>query len=315
MDRKSFFTLFLVMLGGAIGFHGVFTNIGPVGWLNAVQQRFFGSYYSLVSFAVVVAAVSVTGAMLWDGLARLRGKQPDGVLDQVLYGPQTSTQAQAAPSAHGTTFFLSALAISVLTWSICGGLYWKKIQNLKEDASATYEPIVLSEGTPIPAFQGRHLSLRGILVNELQVVHKTGKSVGGDGKDYRLMPLVGVGWKPERPASFILKLDSAHVEPMPIKEADWKQRNPREIRMLVRLAGTVPTPAVSEFKKIGVPLSADASLIIPVASQNGRPVMADTSTDLFFLKISCIGITFISAIMSLALWLRRRYDLKKAGFL
>ncbi len=313
MDRKSWFTTILVFIGAGFGAYGVFTNTGPVGGLNAFQQRIFGSYYALVSFAVMLAAFSIVGAIITDGLARLMGRKSDGVLDQVLLGPGAPTQAET-PSAQGKTFFLSGLIIILLTWSICGGLYWKKVQNVQEDAVATYESIVLTDGKPIPHFTGKHLSLRGIPVSELQVVHKSSKSVG-TGEDYRLLPVAGVGWKPGNSVNFIIKIDSSHPEPMPLKEVDWTPRNPREVRMLVRVAGTVPAPAIPEFKKMEVPLATDAKLIIPVASKDGKPVVADTGFDLFFLKISCIGITVIAVIMSLGLWLRRRYDLKKAGLL
>jgi hypothetical protein len=35
MDLKSWFTTVLVFIGTGFGAYGVFTNTGPVGWLNA----------------------------------------------------------------------------------------------------------------------------------------------------------------------------------------------------------------------------------------------------------------------------------------
>jgi hypothetical protein len=336
MDRNAWVRLVLVLLGAGIGAYGVMTDVGPVGWLNAMQQRLFGSYYSLISFAVVMGGVAVVGGALWDGLARFQGKPSDGVLKQLLLGPQAATKAaqlpdgqpitpdrpvapiQApptdAPSTHGKLLFWIAILFSGVTWAIGAGWYWQKTQTVQEDASAIYEPHILTDGTPLPTLKGSHLALRGIPVDELQVVHRT-ESGSSQREDYRFLPVVGIGWKPEHPVSFILKLDSSHRLPAPDMKPDWAPRNPREIRLFVRRAGAVPQPAIPEFKKMGVPLAADATLISPVATLEGKPTLEDTSTDLFFMKIFCGGITFISVIMSLAVWLRRRYDLKKAGLL
>lgn len=336
MDRKSLVTLLLVLLGAGVGAYGSFTDTGPVGWLNALQQRLFGSYYGLVSFGLVMAAIALVGGALWDGLARLMGREPDGVVGQVLLGPGRAAPppppapgrpivpgedpgaapapaaAPAAPSAMGGTFFAIAVVCSALAWIIGGALYLQKTRAAQEDATATYAAVTLTDGAPLPPGQPTHLALQGIPVPEIQVVHHTD---GGSSQreDYSLQPVVGIGWKPGSPVAFILRLDSGHRLPAPDLHPDWSPRNPREVRLLVRRGGPVPTPAVPEFKKMGVPLAADAALVLPVETRDGKPALADTSLDRFFMQALCGGITAISVILSLALWLRRRYDLKKAG--
>jgi hypothetical protein len=104
MDRKTrrdWVVGILCLLGAGVAGYGSVTGVGSVGWLDALQQRGFGSYYPVLSFGLVMAAVAVAGGALWDGLAKLQGKEPDGVLHRILFGFRGSPanpQASSGPS-------------------------------------------------------------------------------------------------------------------------------------------------------------------------------------------------------------------------
>ena len=63
---------------------------------------FLGKYYPVLSFGLVMAAVAVAGGALWDGLAKLQGKEPDGVLHRILFGFRESSASPQAPSGPST---------------------------------------------------------------------------------------------------------------------------------------------------------------------------------------------------------------------
>jgi hypothetical protein len=97
MDRKSGISIIFILLGGGIAAYGMFTESGPVGWLNALQSSMFGSYYGLVSAFVVMASITLVCGFLWDTWARIRGKEPDGVFQQILRGPGTVSGKESSP--------------------------------------------------------------------------------------------------------------------------------------------------------------------------------------------------------------------------
>jgi hypothetical protein len=251
------------------------------------------------------------GGFLWDTGARLLGKPSEGVTAQVLHGPQASKVADTG-STQGKTFLLIAVGFTALTWLVGVGLYQWKVKGLQEDATAVYQSLELTEGTPVPANLSKHLALCGIPVTELAVIHRTDQSVNR-GEDFRFLPVVGVGWKLDHPVSFVVKIDAQHVLPMAQKEPDWTPRNPREVRLLVRQDGAIPAPAIAAFKKLQAPLTEGAVLLSLVATEQGKPTLPDTSSDLFFMKVFCWGISILNVVLCLGLWLRRRYDLKQAG--
>jgi len=318
MARKDYVTLLLLLVGAAIGGYGMFTDSGPVGWLNELQQRLFGSYRRLVSFGVVVATVMLAGGLLWDGVRRLLGRPGDKVVDQVLFGPQAPRPAQAPTGRSGQALFrhqakvllLCGLAGIVLTWTIGSLIYRWNVREREQDASAAYAEVDLAQGAPSPGGTA-HLALRGIPVTEWVVTHTNG-SASSSSQDFQLIPMVGVGWKPGSPVNVVVKLGRGGALPNPLDRPPKMQpRNPREVVLLARRSGSIPAAALPEFKKMGVQIQAEAILVRPVPTLGGKPVPPDTSGSFDTMLILCSMLSGIMLVFTLALWAALRVHARR----
>jgi hypothetical protein len=223
------------------------------------------------------------------------------------------------PSTYGRAISLTVLVLTITTWIIGGGLYWWHVRDLMEDASASYVPIELTDGTPVPT-SNTHLALRGIPALEFQVNHWTENGIG-DGVDYHLIPVVGIGWKPTHPVSFVLKLDRNQELPRQLRTSEWVPRNSYEVQLFARRIGSIPVPAVQKFQTMGVPMAEDATMISPVATKRGEPAMPDSGSEGFFDSILggvcllCGFLTFMYVFGGLGVWVGQQRYLKNNGLL
>ncbi len=294
MSRKSWVAFVPILLGLGTAFHGMVTNTGPVGWLNALQQRMFGSYFNELSFAGVALGFWITGLLLLGLSSRLLGpgasRLEPPVQPEAPGGPGApSLDGSQMPPEGKTPWWrkLPALGVLVaLTWILGGALYGWHVLELRQDARATYQPITLTDGVPLPALASNHLALRGFPVQELGVVFKSGAV-----EDHRLIAMVGLGWEPDHPVPVVVKLDAGEKLPDQGVPAGWTPRGPEEVQLLVRRLGTVPTPALEPFRNMRAPLAGTVLMVSPVAARDGQPYLPDTAFDRGFTLAVCSLIT------------------------
>lgn len=160
--------------------HAIATETGPVGWFNSAQQSLLGHYSMKMSAALMLAVLMAAGGALW-AVARNAGwLQADPNADRVLFGRAVTsgTQVPRGPQASDEPG-LKALAITgavaiALVWAL--GLGWPAYGDWqqRQDVAASYEPMYLAQTAHTPRPQGRHLALRGRLLEEQLLTHSTG---------------------------------------------------------------------------------------------------------------------------------------------
>jgi hypothetical protein len=317
MDRKSWVFIGLLILGFGIGFYGLATETGPVGWLNALQQRILGSYYSFFSLMIVVFAVMAAGLVLWHWVGKLLGLETQGPGAQP-GAPEPPPLAMEGgrvqpypappkrPASPGRTYFITAVVITAATWVVGGALYGRRVMTLRGDASAVYQPVELLDGRPMPVLSEQHLALRCIPVPELAVVFKSGSV-----EDYRLVAVVGLGWEPDHPVQVVAKLETSQTLDLG-PDSGQTPRELTEIQLLVRRLGPVPVPALAEFRKMRAPLADNVIMVTPVAAKDGKPYLPDTGIDLGMMVVICGLITLATVVWTTVKWLRRRSAMGKA---
>jgi len=313
MARSEGVTAVAVLGGGLYAGYGLFTDSGAVGWLNALQQRLFGSYQPLISFTVVLVVVFVAAGLAWDGAVRLLrpASAGGGTVRDTLAPPPAAAPSVAGPAAaavataparrpsQARAMAMIALVLLPLTWVVGGGVYWWIVREAKADAAASYQAIALTDGVTLPALTGGHLALKGIPVTEAVVVRSSGSGSRAS-EDYRLVPVVGVGWKPGRPVQFVVRVTAGEVLPSPAYPPDPSARNPREVVLFAKLAGAFPTVAAAEFREMRVPLAAEARLLRLVPTLEGKPVEPDASGTRIATFGLCGIVSLVLLIMPIA---------------
>jgi hypothetical protein len=299
MARSEGVTLVAVLGGGVYAGYETFTGSGAVGWLNAAQQRFLGSYQPLLSFAVVLLAVmgAVTG--VWAGVARLLRPPEEAVTVAGLLAPSVQPQASSPvskPPGQARTLGLLTLVLLPLTWLLGWGATSWLARESREDAAAAYQAVELTDGVPLPQLTGTHVALKGIPLLESTVSHQTSGGTGS-GPDYQFIPLVGVGWRPGHPVHFVAKVGAGEVPPSPAYPPDPQARNPREVVLLAKTAGSIPEVAAAEFLKVKVPLDPKARLLRLVPSLAGVPMEQDTSGEALFIWGICAVVSVMLLVM------------------
>ena len=313
MARSEGVTVLAVLGGGLYAGYGVFTDSGAVGWLNALQQRLFGSYQPLVSFTVVITAAVLAAVLASNGVARLRrlASAGGGTAQDFLSPPQAAPPPVAAPAtsaaapspgrrpSQARSMAMIALVMLPLTWAVGAGVYWWIVREAKADAAADYQPVELTEGVALPALAGNHLALKGIPVTGAVVVHSSGNG-SASSEDYQLVPVVGIGWSPGRPVQFVVKVEQTEVLPSPRYPPDPRARHPREVVLLTKVAGPIPTVAFAEFQKMRVPLATEARLLRLVPALEGKPVVPDASGTRIVTIGLCGIVSLVLLIMPIA---------------
>jgi hypothetical protein len=299
MARSQGVTLVAVLGGGVYAGYETFTDSGAVGWLNALQQRLFGSYQPLLSFAVVLLAVmgAVTG--VWAGVARLLRPPEEAVTVEGLLAPSVAPRSFSPASTRpgqARTLGLLTLVLLPVTWLAGWGATSWLLRESREDAAATYQAVELTDGVPLPQLTGTHVALKGIPLPETAVSHRTSGGTGS-GPDYQLIPLVGVGWRPGHPVHFVARVGAGEAPPSPAYPPDPRARNPREVLLLAKTAGSIPEVAVAEFLKVNVPLDSNAKLLRLVPSRAGVAMEQDTSGEALFVWGLCSVVSVMLLVM------------------
>jgi len=170
------------------------------------------------------------------------------------------------------------------TWLWFGWVYFQASQDVRAD----YEPVDLRGAgqAEAPGAKGSHLKIRGIPVNEARVVHKTNGR-----QDYFLVPMVGADWRPGRAIRYVIQVDSRGSGEPYIPGVSTGDATGREIELFARrIAGGIPVAARGAFEKGGIAGADHAVLIHPVPIAAGRPMMADTLTELVVAAIISVTI-------------------------
>ena len=306
MFRKAWFSNILIVLGLGVALHGLVTDTGPVGWLNAFQQRHFGSYVSELSFVVVALSAWVAGLLLAWLASKLLG--PGTTRLEAPLPPARNAGSPVPQAREGRVWGLPApLVLIAFTWIAGGALYGWHVLKLHQDAQATYQQVDLTDGVPLPTLASNHLALRGFPEPDLGVVFKSGAV-----EDYRLIAMVGLGWEPNHAVPVVVKLDAGESLPDQGLPPGWLPRGPEDIQLLVRRLGAVPTPALQAFRDMQAPLADTVLMVSAVAAQNGRPILPDTTFDRVFTLVACSLISLAVLAWAGVRKLRRRGARRKA---
>lgn len=258
----SFAAVIVVCL--AFAAYGVIAETGPIGWLNYAQQSVFGAYSKKMSLLVVGLGGLIVLALVWSAVQWLAGRFG---LERALPSP-AAMLADANPPVTTRGVYLSWLVVLPVIWIAGYAVYWWIQHEDRADASARYEPLTLVRGTAAPGNGNPYLALRGRLLWERTVAHSQGS---GSTPDYTLVPLVEPGWQDGDPVLFIAKVDNSNRYLV-----DAKRGRDSGV-LLVRTDGAVPVPAAQEFRKMQAPTGEGASLLRLVPSQDGKPVLRDSS--------------------------------------
>lgn len=298
MSRKDAVTLLIVFGVAGYGFYGGVTGTGPVGWLNYAQQAIFGAYSVKVSvlLALVLAGVlAVLASFAWD---RVSGSRSDeqSVGSRILFGPKATPAT--TPASQGRVLVQAAIIFIVATWTIGFAIYWWYATEQREDASAQYEPIDLSDGALTHQPQGSHIALRGGVPLNAALVHRTG-SGGSTREDYQLVPIASRGWVKGQAVAFVVKIKDRWELQEPIPRPAAQGNLATTGVLMARIDGPVPGPVALEFKKIGVPLGEPNYLLHPVTTRDGK-VIAESIEDVFMFFLGFCGLVtaVICAIMA-----------------
>jgi hypothetical protein len=301
MKREHWVTGLIFLAALAVSVHGLITETGVVGWINHAQQSLFGAYSLKVSLLVSLFGLLFIGLAAWGLVARLTGGGESAGLASMA---ELSVAANRPASPKGMVWTFGVLIAA--TWLIGFVVYaWLNHQQ-QADASATYEPLVLADGVPVPPPKSTHLALRGDLLTRHVLAHSSG-SGSSQREDFQLLPLAAPGWQPGKPVSFVVKikgpweLPGAKTWPRPARGAPVPPQD-----LMVRLDGDVPVPAAQQFKKMGVPLAEPSYLLHVVPSRDGRVEVKDSSAEDFRILLTICGgisalLVFFGAVVSVAM--------------
>lgn len=311
MSGKDVVTLLIVFGGGGYAVYGSETGTGLGGWLNYAQQAIFGVYdvsLSLILFLGLVGALAAIAIFAWDKVSGSRDGGEQNVGSRILFGPKT-TSATPPASQQGRALLQGAIICVVATWTIGFAIYWRYASEQREDASAQYEPIDLSDGAPIHQPRGSHIALQGSvpLSTALSVKrsHKTGYGYRASRADYQLVPLGPIashGLVKGQAVAFVLRIeveDSIPISPFTQPAATGV--------LMARIDGPVPGPVALEFERAGVPLGKPNYFLRPVKTKDGK-IITESIEDAFMFYLVFSGfVTLFTA------WLVRSKAARKGS--
>ena len=323
MSRKDVVTLLIILGGGGYGVYGSMTGTGLGGWLNYAQQAIFGEYYVVLSVVLAVCVVGVLAVIAEFAWNRVSGSQ-DGfeqsIAYRLLFGamatpamPPASQGPATTLASQGRVLLKSAIIFVVATWTIGFAIYWWYAAEQREDASAQYEPIDLSDGAPMHRPRGSHITLRGGVPLDATLVHET-RSGGSTREDYQLVPIASRDWIKGQAVTFVVKIKDRLELQDPIPTRPSAQGNQATTGVLMaRIDGLVPGPVALEFKKIGVALGEPNYLLRPVKTRDGK-VITESIDDAFMFFLAFCGLVsaVVCAIMGGA-WIIRAKAVRKGS--
>ena len=323
MSRKDVIFLLFVVGAGGYGIYGSMTGTGLGGWLNYAQQAIFGEYSTKLSVVLAVGLVGVLAVIAEFAWNRVSGSQ-DGfeqsIAYRLLFGamatratPPASQGPATTPASQGRVLLQTAIIFVVATWTIGFAIYWWYAAEQREDASAQYEPVDLSDGAPMHRPQGSHITLRGGVPLNAALVHETG-SGGSTREDYQLVPIASRDWVKGQAVTFVVKIKdrSELQDPIPTRPSAQGNRATTGV-LMARIDGPVPGPVALEFKKIGVPLGEPNYLLRPVKTRDGK-VIKESIDDAFMFFLAFCGLVsaVVCAIMGGA-WIIRAKAARKGS--
>jgi hypothetical protein len=293
----------------AYALHGAITQTGVAGWLIYFQDTLLGGYYTLVSFLLTWVLFAVPAMVAWSRFANMVSRGSDtGFTERLLFRGFGRREGEPPRVTTNRQMLIACAVLVVVTWAIGFAIYAWWAHGKREDATATYEPVTVTDGIAVPSLKGKHLSL----VGDLRTDRALEDSYGGS-----LLPVVSRGWKLGMPVTFILKVERPSDLPGRRRPQPYNPAKPvRPEPVLARVGGDVPVPATQYFKKMGVPLSERSYLLRLVPSEGGKPVFGDSSdagldnllAERFTWALyGCAGVSVLWMVfLPLAVWSERR---------
>ena len=282
--------------------YAAFTESGPVGWINIVQQSIFGAYWTKGSVLAALLLMMLAGALVFAGLEKLSGAGTAAPTSTPT--PPQVTRPATPPMSHQRMLFMVYAGMPAATWiiglSVCGWLTHRQ----QADNTATYRPLTLAAGEPPVVRPGDHLALRAEVLAG-HILAQTSSEGGVRPGDTRFVPLVAPGWRTGQPVHFVVGGPPPR-EWTGFDRAPGSQRGSVLLTLLVRVEGAVPVMPAHEFGKLGVPLAPSNHLLTLVPAQDGKPLQQHAD----YLEItlwSCAALSvlliFFGAVSS---WAARR---------
>lgn len=277
-----------------------FTDSGPVGWINIVQQSIFGAYWAKGSVLGALLLLMLAGAVVFDVLGKLSDR---GGATSMPATPQPARPAKPAMS-HQRVLLTVYAGMVATTWivglSACAWLTHRQ----QSDNTAAYRPLTLGAGEPPAVRRGDHLALRAEVLTGHVLAHTT-DSGGVRPGDTRFVPLAPPGWQSGQPVHFVVGGPPPR-EWTGFDRAPGSRRGSVVMTVLVRVDGDVPVVAAHEFGRLGVPLAPSSHRLTLVPAQDGKPIGQHRD----YLQITLWCCTALTVLLSffgaLSSWAARR---------
>jgi len=323
ISGKDAATLVIVLGVCGYSYYGSETGTGPIGWLNYAQQAIFGSYSWKGSLLLALCLMGGLVVLVEFGWKKVSGSTDDGeqgVGSRILFGPRATPSIGTAPqkpatslAAQGKMLLQTAALIVIATWAIGFAVYWSYAAEQREDASAQYEPIDLSDGAPLHQPRGSHIALSGSVQPDAALAHTT-ESGGTTREDYQLVPISSRGWAEGQTVAFVLQIKDRSELEAPTPASPPAHGDPATTgAFMARIDGPVPGPVALEFKKIGVLLGEPNYLLHLVKTRDGKVATGSIGDAFMFFLVFCGLITaVICAIMGLS-WIIMRAKAARKG--
>ncbi len=322
MSGRDVVFLLIVVGAGGYGFYGSMTETGLGGWLNYVQQAIFGEYLVKASVILAVGLVGVLAVLAefaWNRVSGSRNGFEQSIAYRFLFGARAPAATPPAPQRPANTpvsqgrMLLQTTAILVVaTWTIGFAIYWWYETEQREDASAQYDPIDLSDGAPMHRPPGSHIALRGGVPLDIALVHQTGTRDSAR-EDYQLVPIASRGWVKGQPVAFVVKTkDRSELQDL-IPRPSARGNQATTGILMARIDGPVPGPVTLEFKKIGVPLGDPNYLLRPVKTRDGKVVTESIEDAFMFFLAFCGIISAVTCAITGGAWIMIRAKATRTG--
>ena len=289
MIRKA---LWILLLLGyvAMVWHGVTGDTGPMGWLNALQQQWTGSYSRKLSFLVFCfGTLALSSPILLPLILMAPAKPAAASLPADAQGGATQPAPVAKPTSGWKTAVLAWIVPVALAWVATFGYHAWDWHLRQQDATQRYQPVSLADGAA-PVANGSHIALPGRFLWDRTVVRRERGQV-----ESTYVPVVDRAWREGDPVRFIAQFESRELDTW---RADDKKR---QDAILARVEGAVPTAAFGVFAKAGATLAPSASLIIAIAARDGQPAQQQPAFALDNALMLALVLTAVWTVSVLAI--------------
>lgn len=323
ISGKDAATLLIVLGVCGYGFYGSKTGTGPVSWLNYAQQAIFGSYDERGSYLLAIIAVGVLVVLVEFAWKKVSGSPDSGeqsIGSRILFGPRATPSIAPASqkpattlAAQGKVLLLTTVIMVIVTWVIGFAIYWSYAAEQREDASAQYEPIDLSDGASLHQPRGSRIALRGGFPLDAALAHTT-ESMGSTREDYQLVPIASSDWSEGKSVAFVLQIkDRSELEvPVPTRPSAQSDQAATGV-LMARIDGPVPGPVALEFKKIGVTLDEPNYLLRPVKTRDGKVITELIEGRFMFFLVACGLLSVVFSVMTGLAWFIMRARAARKG--